>query len=244
MTPDCSIRTSTRRCKTGGGTIYAVVAYDRGDEIAGIFPGENTKTVRVLSTGAVDHDINVAVVTPNARAAGYVAPTNGVEATAYEGSGIRMDAVCTSGRSETQRATAIGSRSRTTQMDSIDNNKNGKIDLQDSTEWRRITSSYTIQDLEEQSEDFVSQDTVSVSLLRKNLVAGTVTVTNAQGTVVAPANYILNMTRGAIRGKSPGSLPAGKYTDEVPVLSCLPESESPGIGVSYRRTPSRISSTA
>jgi hypothetical protein len=69
-----------------------------------------------------------------------------------------------------------------------------------------------VQDLEEQSEEFISQDTVNVSLLRKNLVDGTITVRSAQGTVIAPSEYILNLTRGSIRGNSPGSLPAGKYT--------------------------------
>ena len=82
-------------------------------------------------------------------------------------------------------------------MDSVDNNKNGKIDMQDSTEWTRITTFYSVEDLNELSEQFISQDTVNVNLSRKNLIAGTVTVKNQQGSVVAPANYVLNTgTRG------------------------------------------------
>ena len=190
---------------------YAVVAYDRGDEVAGIFPGENTKSVRVLSTGEVQKDINVAVVTPNAKAAGYVSPATGVGAlhTSGPGTGKMQYALLSDGKLN-------GHRYRVTffdtQMDSVDNNHNGKIDLADSTEWTRITSFYSVQDLEDQSEEFMSQDTVNISLARQNLVEGTVTVRNSQSTVIAPANYTLNLTRGAIRGRTPGLLPAGKYT--------------------------------
>ena len=133
-----------------------------------------------------------------------LAPTNGVEATHTIGSGIRNDAVRTSGRSETQRPPlschvpgyADGQRSTTT--------RTARSICRIARSGAASPLPIPVQDLEEQSEDFVSQDTVNVNLTRKNLVPGTVTVTNAQGSVVAPANYILNMTRGAIRGTAPG----------------------------------------
>jgi hypothetical protein len=190
---------------------YALVAYDRGDETAGIFPDENTKTVRILSTGEVEADINVAVVTPDARTAGYVAPSSSVElqrvtgpATGSAAYGILDDTRLTGHR---YRVTFFD-----TQMDTVDNNKNGKIDAADSTEWDRITTGYSVLDLNEVSEQFVSQDTVSVSLSRKNLVASTVVVRTVTGAVVSPTNYILNAPRGTIRGSAPGTLPAGTYT--------------------------------
>ena len=71
---------------------YAVVAYDRGDEVAGIFPGENTKQVSVLSTGEVVADINVAVVVPNAPVAGYVPPEDAHAALAHCRAGHRRRA--------------------------------------------------------------------------------------------------------------------------------------------------------
>jgi hypothetical protein len=189
---------------------YAVVAYDRGDEVAGIFPGENTKSVQVKSTGEVVHDINVAVVTPNTHAAGYTPPTSTAEATHTAG-----PATGTTSFSVIDESALTGHRYRVsfldTQVDSIDNNNNNKSDYQDSTEWSRITSSYSVLDLEEQTETFISQDTGSVSLTRKNLAAGTVTIKNAQGAVIDPANYTLSLTRGTIRGKSVGTLPAGTY---------------------------------
>lgn len=190
---------------------YAVVAYDRGDEVAGIFPGENTKSVRVLSTGAVQKDINVAVVTPNARVSGYVSPANGLDALHAAGPGtgsVQYSLLDESRLNGHQYRVSFFD----TQMDGVDNNGNGKSDLQDSTEWNRVTSFYSVQDLSDQSEEFISQDTVNINLARANIVPGTVTVRNAAGSVIAPANYTLNLIRGAIRGSAPGLLPAGKYT--------------------------------
>jgi hypothetical protein len=190
---------------------YAIVAYDRGDELAGIFPGENTKPVQILSTGEVEVDINVAVVTPNARTAGYVTPKSSVElqrisgpATGSAAFQILDDTRLTGHR---YRVTFLD-----TQTDGVDNNRNGKIDAADSTEWNRITTAYSVLDLNDVSEKFISQDTVSVSLTRANLVASTVVVKNAAGGVVSPSSYVLNAARGSIRGKTAGTLPAGTYT--------------------------------
>jgi hypothetical protein len=189
---------------------YAIVAYDRGDETKGIFPGENTKQVRVLSTGEVEHDINVAVVTPNTRAAGYVAPKTGVEIPLTgSGTGKGSYAIVDETRltSHTYRVTFFD-----TQMDGEDNNKNGKVDAADSSEWDRITSFYSVQDNDYVTEQFVSLDTVNVNLTRKNLMAGTTTVKNQQGSVIPPTEYILDASRGTIRGAAPGKLPSGTYT--------------------------------
>ena len=190
---------------------YTVVSYDHGDEVAGIFPQEDMGTVRISSTGAIQKDINVAVVTPNAKVAGYVAPTNSAPAVHAAGpaSGSVLYAVLDDAKltGHNYRVTFLD-----TQMDSVDNNKNGKIDLKDSSEWDRITSFYSVQDMSDLTEEFISQDTVNVSLSRANLIPGTVSVKNSSGSVIAPANYILNTTRGTIRGRTPGLLPSGKYT--------------------------------
>ncbi len=97
-------------------------------------------------------------------------------------------------------------------MDGEDNNKNGKVDAADSSEWDRITTFYSVQDMENVTEQFISQDTVNVNLSRKNLIAATVTVKNQQGSVIPPTEYILDASRGSIRGSAPGRLPAGTYT--------------------------------
>ena len=60
---------------------YAVVAYDQGfttttveGEFLGIPPTETTSIIKVGLNGQIETDINTAVVTPRAPAAGYVSP--------------------------------------------------------------------------------------------------------------------------------------------------------------------------
>ncbi len=60
---------------------YAVVAYDQGfttttieGEFLGIPPSETTSIIKVDISGHLETDINTAVVTPHAPAAGYIAP--------------------------------------------------------------------------------------------------------------------------------------------------------------------------
>lgn len=60
---------------------YAVVAYDQGfttttikGEFLGIPPSETTSIIKVDINGNIETDVNTAVVTPSAPAAGYVAP--------------------------------------------------------------------------------------------------------------------------------------------------------------------------
>ena len=99
-----------------------------------------------------------------------------------------------------------------TQVDSIDNNNNGLMDLNDSTEWNRITTVYSVRDLTVLSEDFTSTDTMVVTLQHKNFVQGTVNVFNASGILVPDSLYKLNTITGQIRGSRSESLPVGKYT--------------------------------
>jgi hypothetical protein len=61
---------------------YAVVAYDRGDPAADIFPQQNTLVIRRLETGELITDVNTVVVTPQAKVAGYVHPDDSVPLTA------------------------------------------------------------------------------------------------------------------------------------------------------------------
>jgi hypothetical protein len=69
---------------------YAIAAYDKGfvtvtieGNIEGIPPSETTTILKKDITGKITTDINTAVVTPRAPAAGYIAP----EITSFEGSG-------------------------------------------------------------------------------------------------------------------------------------------------------------
>ncbi|HCA79892.1 MAG TPA: hypothetical protein DEP53_09175, partial [Bacteroidetes bacterium] len=190
---------------------YALVAYDRGDEITGIFPSENTKFVSVLPTGEIVRDINTAVVEPNSKVAGYIDPANGVKLTAKSryGTGDLFYNVVDGAKinGHTYRVEFLDNLT-----DSLDNNSNGRTDGADSTEWTRVTSSYSVRDMQAVSETFISQDTTVVTLTRKNILPSTVQVRNAQGTAVAASAYRLDASRGVIRGATAGSLPPGSYS--------------------------------
>lgn len=199
-----------RDVENGRRYFYAVVAYDRGDEAIGVFPSENTKFISILPTGEILHDVNTAVVRPNAKTAGYVRPEDGVKVSHIKkyGTGDVYFRVVDE-RNVTGNSYRI--EFLDTQTDGIDNNGNGKIDASDSTEWNRITTFYSVRDLRTYEEDFTSSDTVIVRLKRKHLILSSVVVKNAQGLMVSSSNYKIDFERGEIRGASPGSLPAGSY---------------------------------
>lgn len=191
---------------------YAVVAYSKGDDSLGIFPAENDKVVTIDQAGNIGRiGPNVAVVTPRAPVAGFVPPPNAVTLTPVQqfGTGrIYYDVEDdTKLRGHTYRVTFLD-----TQVDSIDNNGNGLIDLADSTEWSRTTSFYYVKDTTTLQESFKSQDTIQVYLTRKNLDPASVVVYDAQGTIVSPSTYRIDYTRGSIASSTPGSLPLGNYT--------------------------------
>ncbi len=190
---------------------YAVVAYDRGDEETGIFPGENTKQVSVLSTGEVVADINVAVVVPNAPVAGYVPPKDAMPLSHVAGpaTGDATYSIIDQTRltAHTYRVTFLDS-----QIDGKDNNGNGRADAADTLEWNRLTTAYSVLDETPVSEDFTGADTALVTLQRKNIVPGSEVLKNAGGAVVPATSFAINYERGTIQGTSAGSLPAGTYT--------------------------------
>lgn len=196
-----------REVENGRRYYYALVAYDRGDEVIGIFPSENTKIIRVQSSGAVERDINTAVVVPNGPTAGYVRPADGVPVASGQVVGTGnvsysvIDPEAVTGH--TYRISF-----QDTQGDGLDNNGNGLIDAADSTEFRRTTTTYSVLDETYRTEDFISADTAGVSLSRNHLVSSSITVRDANGATVSPASYVVDTVRGTIRGAMPGSLSA------------------------------------
>jgi len=190
---------------------YALVAYDKGDEYLGIFPSENTKFVTISTSGEITHDINVAVVTPNAKVAGYVVPPNGVKLTnpIHYGTGDIYYQVLDPAKitNSTYRLEFLDTRT-----DGIDNNGNGLIDTFDSTEAIRTTTFYSVRNMNDITEIFNSLDTTIVTLERANLIPSTIVVRNSSNAVVSPSSYTLDPVRGTILGSSPGSMPRGRYT--------------------------------
>ena len=190
---------------------YALVAYDRGDEVLQVLPSENTKFVAISTSGEVSHDRNVAVVTPNAKGGGYVAAAGGVtldHPVRYATGSVTYQLL------DPTRITGHTYRIEfdDTQNDGIDNNANGLIDAADSSESTRTTTFYSVRDLSDITETFVGLDTAIVALGKTNQIPSTVVVKNSSGNTVPSANYSLNTIRGTIRGTSGGSLPSGTYT--------------------------------
>jgi hypothetical protein len=190
---------------------YALVAYNHGNEYLEILPAENKFSIVISSNGAVTLGQNCAMVVPNAKTLDYLRPKDGVLLDHPSGIGTGdayykvVDETKTT--SHSYRVEFLD-----TQVDGIDNNNNALIDFNDSTEWDRITSCYSVRDLAEFSENFVSQDTLVVTLNRKHFVPGSVTVYNNLGTVVPDSLYRLNIRTGQIRSMYSGSLPSGNYT--------------------------------
>ncbi len=190
---------------------YALVAYNRGDEYLEILPAENKIGINIQPTGEVELSQNCAAVTPNAKTLDYQRPVDGVLLDHESGIGTGdvyyrvVDETKTTGHQ--YRVEFLD-----TQVDGIDNNNNGLIDLADSTEWDRISSSYSVRDLSEISEEFTSLDTSIVNLKNKNFVPGTIRVYDASQSLVPDSLYKLNSKNGQIRGIRAGTLPAGTYT--------------------------------
>ena len=192
---------------------YALVAYNTGNETMGILPAENKISITISPQGQVTVGQNCAVVVPNARTLDYVrlVPVDGVLLNHISGIGTG-DAYY----KVVDETKTTGHRYRVefldTQVDGLDNNNNGLIDLADSTEWNRITTNYSVRDLEIQIEGFVSRDTIIVALQHNHLIPGTINVYNDQGLLVPDSMYLLNTKLGQIHGVYGGSLPTGQYT--------------------------------
>ena len=189
---------------------YALVAYSKGDQTAGIFPAENTHFVTITSSGEVIHDQNVAVVVPNAKSAGYIAAPTGVPLAhvVQKGAGTVSYVV-------TDQTKIKGHSYRVqffdTEVDSV-TPAGVPVASPDSTTWSRITTSYSVLDLGTYTEQFASHDTLITKLGHSNFLVPSVVVRNPQGAVVSPSAYVLNPGQGTIRGSSVNSLPAGTYT--------------------------------
>ncbi len=187
---------------------YAVVAYSKGDPSTGVLPAENNFPVSISSSGEITHDINVAVITPNPKVAGYVFPANGV--------GLNHVAGPATGNAIYQvldPSVITGHNYRVefldTKVDDVDNNANGIKDGADSTEWDRRTTFYSVLNLSTFREQVTISDTLPVHLQHQNIANG-YTVANQSGAAVPPAQYRFNQQQGSIAATP--SMPFGTYT--------------------------------
>jgi len=182
---------------TNGKTYYyAVASYDHGFDSLSIAlpPTESQITIsRDAVTGVFTYDVNTVSVVPGPPAAGMIGSRISNNASATRVQGISTGDV---------RIQTLDSLKVADQMTySVDfHTVNAKLVYDVSTD-SPIT------------ETFVSRDTIYVPLSNKNLKPASVTVRSSSGAVIDSSKYTVDAAGGRIRGRSPGSLPAGNsYT--------------------------------
>jgi hypothetical protein len=173
---------------------YAIVAYDNGDYNKGIMPSQNSWNITTdEATGRIKSmSSNVVAVTPGPKSLGYVPPPSSKEAAKIKSIGtgkIYFNVV--------DENALTGNTYLITFSDTRDS---GKL--------APVTTTYSVLDSTLYTEVFEPSktDTLFVFLKRKNLLPGSVTLRTLDGTVVDPSKYTINLTRGAIKASSSGSL--------------------------------------
>jgi hypothetical protein len=188
---------------------YAIVAYDKGDVEKDIFPKENDKRIDILASGEVRTFQNTAVAIPNAGTAGYEPPPGSVLITPVRSAGTGQ--VYYKVINETvQTAHSYRVEFWDTSDDGIDNDHDGSVDAQDSSETLvPITTAYSVLDLTGTSESFVARDTTLVRLSHSHIDSASAVVKDETGSVVPQDRYLLDAAIGRIRGKTPGDIVRG-----------------------------------
>ncbi|MBN2410164.1 hypothetical protein JXQ31_00645 [candidate division KSB1 bacterium] len=221
---------------------YAVVAYDKGDETADIFPKENDKRIDIDPSGTVTTFQNTAVVTPNAKVAGYTPPENSVrisgtdvvgtgqvyyrviDESSQTGHKYRLEFLDTSNDGMDNNnnwdllTDDVGSDGKADTNDPDGTENNGEpdpgepnIDENDPGEYFvPVTTLYSVHDLTETTKPFVARDTIFVRLPDTHLIDGTITIKDADGTVIPDSKYIIDLENGKIRGKTTKDLLYGE----------------------------------
>jgi hypothetical protein len=182
---------------TNGKTYYyAVASYDHGFDSLSIAlpPTESQITIsRDAITGAFTYDVNTVSVVPAPLASGTVGPriTNNATATRTKGISTGLIRIQMLDSLQIPDQVAYG-------VDFRANNGTLVYDVH--------TDAPTV-------ETIVSRDTQYVPLSNKNLDRLSVVVKAANGSVVDTSKYVVDAVGGRIRGRHPGSFPAGEvYT--------------------------------
>ncbi len=197
-----------RDVENGRTYYYAVVAYDRGNELTDIFPAENSKQIKVSTTGDIDLDQNTVRIVPNAPVGGYVAAPTGVKVSPEQSyaTGTLSYAVVDPSRIQPDTYEVTFTDIST---DGLDNDRNGKADPTDPLEMPQVTTTYTVRNLTQQTFEFIVKDTASIRLPHQNVIASSMLIKNASGPI-DPSKYTIDEARGEIRPVA-GAL-TGPYT--------------------------------
>jgi len=166
---------------------YAVVAYDQGSKEFNIPPAETQAQIkRDPVTGELTFDDNTVMVTPGGISSGYVDPEVGIGGIPEQIVGNSTGPI----KVEILNPIKVPNKSYvlTFSGDSV----------------------YNVLDSTGVNEEFVSKDTVFVSLSHQNIEPGSVVVKDAGGNVIPSDNYVVNIVTGKIRGATSGKLPKGE----------------------------------
>lgn len=188
----------TNNVENGVTYFYAVTSYDHGDVAALLSPTEGQRTIqRDAVTRLFTFDINTARVVPGDEPLGFLDPKldgiEGNQASRVNGDATGSVAVRFLDPFEVKNGKAYDVVFENVVLDSTTS-----------------STGYSVIDLQPISTTFVARDTIFVNLLTRNLVAGSITVTELSGTVIDPSAYEVDLAAGRIRGTSTGSLPAGE----------------------------------
>ncbi len=205
---------------------YAVVAYDRGDANADIYPSENTKFISVQPDGNIITDINTAVVRPQPRVAGYDLLNE--SSTLFHDEGPATGDISYMILDETQ---LTGHTYRVTfndtKYDSIDNNGNDALDFEDPEEYTPYTTTYTIMDITGHTTS-IEIDTSFISLGKKHIIRASILITEEDypNDYIDLMEFVIDTIRGRIKLADDSVYEPGSY---ILNFQYYPVHESPNI---------------
>lgn len=190
---------------------YSVVAYDNGDNVLDIFPSENTKFISELSDGTIILDKNTSIAIPTSSSPGY---SLDAEILVQKGSnnlntGTINPIIIDPSKIKDQEYELLF---HDMSNDSIDNNHNGLIDLNDPLEKQKMTTYYSIKTKNEITVDIIANDTLVTDLGFKEIIESDFKLFDQSQNLVSNTKYRVDYSNGKIWGVSPGSLGENNYT--------------------------------
>ncbi|MFQ5651145.1 MAG: hypothetical protein ACE5IY_14485 [bacterium] len=177
---------------------YAVTSYDHGDVKGKLAPTESQRTIqRDAVTRNFTFDVNTAMIVPGPPAAGFVRP--------------RLDNTAGSNLATREAGNATGAVrvAFLDDFDVIDGKRYDVVFQEVQLDSVTTTLGYSVIDLQPVSASFVARDTVFINLRRRNLVRGSIAITDQSGAPVDSSRYVVDYERGRIRGAFAGALPSG-----------------------------------
>ena len=192
---------------------YAVVAYDTGDEILDIFPSENTKFISELSNGTIILDKNTSIAMPTSYSPGYSLEEDIIvqkNINNLNTGSIKPIIIDPSKLTNQEYELTFHDMSN----DSIDNNKNGIIDLYDPLEKAEVTTYYSVKTKNKISVNIFSNDTLVTNLGYKNIIDSSFKLLDQFQNIIPENLYRVDYPKGKLFGTYHESLGENNYIAE------------------------------